>query len=221
MASNGKPQFLRNVFQYQSKGGGANAGNASVRQDKVRTSSVRPSSRQPVRDATSTRTDVMTGKNTRSQNPTDHKTQRVLVGLWVEPVVKAELQRLAAQEGLTVSAAGAAFLKQALQNNVDMQYSALLTPIIEAAIHKRMNARDNRLAWLLVRVAFDTGQTKSLVTNILGKQQGMTQDLLKNILAMSQKAAKENITRKTPQLAELMEALEKWLAEDEKKEHAN
>jgi hypothetical protein len=122
---------------------------------------------------------------------------------------------------LTVSAAGAAFLKQALQNNVDMQYSALLTPIIEAAIDKRMRARDSRLAWLLVRVAFDAGQTKSLVTNILGKQQGMTADLLKNILAMSQKAAKENITRKTPQLAELMEALEKWLAEDERKEQAN
>jgi hypothetical protein len=137
----------------------------------------------------------MTGKDTRSQNPTDHNTQSVLVGLWVEPVVKAELKRLAAQEGLTVSAAGAAFLKQALQHNVDMHYRRLLTPIIEAAIDKRMRQRDSRLAWLLVRVAFDAGQTKSLVTNILGKQSGMTADVLKNILAMSQRAAKETITR--------------------------
>jgi hypothetical protein len=190
-------------------------------QDKVRTSSVRSATPQPVRDATATRTDAMTGKDTRSQNPTDHKTQRVLVGLWVEPVVKAELKRLAAQEGLTVSAAGAAFLKQALQNNVNMQYSELLTPIIEAAIDKRMRARDSRLAWLLVRVAFDTGQTKSLVTNILGKQQGMTEETLKTILAMSQRTAKGNITRKTPQLAELMEALEKWLAAEQEKEPPN
>jgi hypothetical protein len=116
---------------------------------------------------------------------------------------------------------GSAFLEQALKNNVDMQYSALLTPIIEAAIDKRLRARDARLAWLLVRVAFDTGQTRSLVTNILGKQQGMTEDLLKNILAMSQRTAKGNITRKTPQLTELMEAVEKWLAEDEKTEQAN
>jgi hypothetical protein len=120
-----------------------------------------------------------------------------------------------------VSAAGAAFLKQALQNNVDMHYSALLTPIIEAAIDKRMRQRDSRLAWLLVRVAFDTGQTKSLVTNILGKQQGMTEDALKNILAMSQRTAKGNITRKTPQLAELMEALEKWLAAEQETEPTN
>jgi hypothetical protein len=221
MASNGKPHFLRQGFLYQSKGGVANAGGRFGMQDKVRTSSVRPRSRQPVRDTISTRTDPMMEKDTRSQNPTGHKTQRVLVGLWIEPVVKAELQRLAAQEGLTVSAAGAVLLKQALQNNVNMQYSELLTPIIEAAIDKRMRQRDSRLAWLLVRVAFDTGQTKSLVTNILGKQQGMTEDALKNILAMSQRTAKGNITRKTPQLAELMEALEKWLAEEQEKDPTN
>jgi hypothetical protein len=122
---------------------------------------------------------------------------------------------------LTLSAAGAALLKQALQNNVDMQYSALLTPIIEAAIDKRMRARDSRLAWLLVRVAFDTGQTKSLVTNILGKQSGMTEETLKTVLAMSQRTAKGNITRKTPQLTELMEAVEKWLAEEQEKEPTN
>jgi hypothetical protein len=221
MASNGKPHFFKNIFLHQSKGGVANAGGRFGMQDKVRTSSVRPASRQPVRDTNPTRTDVLTGKNTRSQNPTDHKKQRVLIGVWVEPVVKAELQRLAAQEGLTVSAAGAALLKQAMQNNVNMQYSALLTPIIEAAIDKRMRARDSRLAWLLVRVAFDTGQTKSLVTNILGKQQGMTEETLKTVLAMSQRTAKGNMTRKTPQLAELMEALEKWLAAEQEREPTN
>jgi hypothetical protein len=50
----------------------------------------------------------------------------------------------------------------------------------------------------------------------------MTEDMLKNILAMSQRTAKGNITRKTPQIAELMEAVEKWLnAEDEKKKPNN
>jgi hypothetical protein len=221
MASNGKPQSERYVFSQQSNGAAGEAGGRFGVQDKVRTSSVRPATPQPVRDAISTRTDPMTGKDTRSQKPTDHKQQRVLVGVWVEPVVKAELQRLAAQEGLTVSATGAAFLKQALQNNVNMQYSELLTPIIEAAIDKRMRQRDSRLAWLLVRVAFDTGQTKSLVTNILGKQSGMTEETLKSILAMSQRTAKGNMTRKTPQLTELMDALEKWLAAEQEKEPTN
>jgi hypothetical protein len=142
--------------------------------------------------------------------------------LWVDPIVKRELQRIAEQEGLTASKTASSLLKQALQNNVNMQYSELLTPIIETAIDKRMRSRDARLAWLLVRVAFDTEQTRSLVANILGRQQGMTEETLKNILAMSQRTAKGgNITRKTPQLAELMEAVEKWLAEDEEKEPSN
>ena len=85
-----------------------------------------------------------------------------------------------------------------------------------------MRGISSRLAWLLVRVAFDTGQTRAIVANILGHQQGMTEDVLKNILAMSQRTAKENITRKSPQLTELMEAVEKWLnAEDEEKEPNN
>jgi hypothetical protein len=211
MASNRKPQSAKNIFQQQPKVVINHQPHGDVGQDKVRTSSVHVGSRQPVRVATPTRTDAMKGNFTRSKNPTVHKKQRVLVGLWVEPVVKAELQRLAAQEGLTVSATGAAFLKQALQHNVDMHYSQLLTPIIEAAIDKRMRSRDSRLAWLLVRIVFDTGQTRALVANILGRQQGMTEETLKNILAMSQRTAKGNITRRTPQITELMEAVEKWL----------
>jgi hypothetical protein len=140
---------------------------------------------------------------------------------WVNPLVKSHFQRLAGQEGLSLSATLATFLEQALQEHVDLKYSALLTPIIQAAIDKRMRARESRLAWLLVRVAFDAGQTKSLVTNILGKQSGMTEETLKNILAMSQRTAKGNITRKTPQLAELMEALEKWLAAEQEKKPTN
>jgi hypothetical protein len=42
----------------------------------------------------------------------------------------------------------------------------------------------------------------------------MTEEKLKNILAMSQQTAKGNITRKTPQITELMAAVEKWLAEE-------
>jgi hypothetical protein len=49
----------------------------------------------------------------------------------------------------------------------------------------------------------------------------MTEDMLKNILAMSQRTAKGNITRKTPQLTELMDAVEKWLAADEEKNPNN
>jgi hypothetical protein len=221
MRSNGKPQFIRQIFSLQSNGAAEKRVDAAVVQDKVRTSSVHIGTRQPVPVTKRTRTQAAERKTRRSQNSPTPKRQRVLVGVWVEPIVKRELQRIAQEEGLTVSKAGAALLKQALQHNVDMHYSELLTPVIETAIDKRMRSRDARLAWLLVRIAFDTGQTRALVTNVLGRQQGMTEDILKNILAMSQRTAKGNITRRTPQITELMEAVEKWLAEDEEKEPRN
>jgi hypothetical protein len=211
MESNGKPQFLRQIFSQQSNVAAGSVGDAAVRQDKVRTSSVQEASPQPVLETKPTRTQRTGMKIPRAKNTPSSKRQRVLIGVWVKPRVKAELQQQAKTEGLSVSAVTAARIEEALQHAVNMQYSALLTPIIEAAIDKRMRARDARLAWLLVRIAFDTGQTRSLVTNILGRQPGVTEDLLKTILAMSQRTAKGNITRKTPQIAALIEAVEQWL----------
>jgi hypothetical protein len=116
---------------------------------------------------------------------------------------------------LSLSATGGAFLERGLQQNADLQYGALLTPIIENAIARQMRGISTRLAWLLVRVAFDAGQTRSLVTNILGRQPGMNQDLMRTILAESGKTAKANITRRTPQITQLIESVEHWIKEDD------
>jgi hypothetical protein len=221
MASNGKPQFSTNIFQKQSNLLSHSQTHGDVGQDKARISSARTATRQPAAHKKVARAREMGNSPTRSQSRVNLKQKTVQLTLWVDPIVKAEVTRRAEREGLSVSATGRGFLEKAIQTDLDLEYGALLTPIIEAAIDKRMRARDSRLAWLLVRVAFDTGQTRSLVANILGKQQGMTEEKLKNILAMSQQTAKGNITRKTPQITELMEAVEKWLAEDEKKEPSN
>jgi hypothetical protein len=214
MANNGKPHFSQNVFSLQSNGAGAETLDASVRQDKGRNKSARIGTPQPAPHQNPMRPHSLNRNTPRSQNRPTPKRKTVHLTLWVDPIVKRELQRLAEQEGLTVSKSGSAFLKQALQQKVDLQYSALLQPIIESAIQKEMRAISSRLAWLLVRVAFDTGQTRSLVTNILGRQSGMTEEQLKTILAMSQRTAKGNITRRTPQIAELIDAVEQWLVAD-------
>lgn len=219
--NNGKRQSAKNVFQRQPNGAKAETLDAAVRQDKGRIASARIGTKQPAPRQNPMRPHELNTGAARSKKKPTPKRKTVHLTLWVDPIVKRELQRIAEQEGVTVSKTGAAFLKQALQHNVDMHYSALLTPIIETAIDNRMRSRDSRLAWLLVRIAFDTGQTRSLVANILGRQQGMTEDVLKNILAMSQRTAKGNLTRRTPQIAELMEVVEKWLAEDERKEPSN
>jgi hypothetical protein len=147
----------------------------------------------------------------RSQKPPKAASKTAKVTLWIKPIVKQELERMAKREGLSLSAAGAAFLEEALRQKLHIQHAVLLQPIVEQAIRRQMRGISTRLAWLLVRVAFDAGQTRSLVTNVLGRQPGVTPEILSTILENSSKTARGNITRRTPQLTELIEAVEDWI----------
>ncbi len=213
MANNIKPQNPRNVFQHQSHPSNRQRPPGGVRQDKRAFLRARTASHQPASLKNDMRAHATSTKNIRSRNRNEQKRQTVQLTLWVKPIVKTELARIAEQERLSVSATGSAFLEKALQEHIDMQYGALLEPVIKQCIAKEIQGMSTRLAWLLVRVAFDVGQIRGLSTNILGRQQGMNQDILTTILKESSKAAKMNITRRTPQLTELMEVLNKWLSE--------
>jgi hypothetical protein len=133
----------------------------------------------------------------------------------VNPIVKAELQRIAEQEGLSLSATGAALLEAAIRQKLNIQHGVLLQPIIKTAIHEAMQGISNRLAFLLARSAFSSEQTRSLATNILGRQSGMTEETLKTILAMTKRTAQGNLTRRNPELEELIAAIKQWLDHDE------
>ena len=153
----------------------------------------------------------MNTKTPRTQKHRSAKQRTVQLILWVNPIVKEALQRIAKREGLSLSKSGAAFLKRSLQQNIDLEYSALLTPIIEAAIDRRMRARDARLSWLIARNIFASEQTRAVAANILGRQQGMTEETLKTILVMTKRSAQSTLTRRNPELEELMAAVKQWV----------
>ena len=58
--------------------------------------------------------------------------------------LKAAIQRLAAEEGKSDSATARAFLARGVQANIDMQYGAMLRPVIEDQIHKDIQSYSNR-----------------------------------------------------------------------------
>jgi hypothetical protein len=78
-----------------------------------------------------------------------------------------------------------------------------------------MRARDNRLVALLVRIAFETGQIRGIVTNNLAIQPGITEEIIQTVLTNSEKDAKSNISRRTPQIIEMLEDLKQWLTDEE------
>jgi hypothetical protein len=213
MANNIKTQFSRNVFQHQSHPSNRQRPLGGVRQDKRSEERALPASFQPALSAKQLSALAMNRKLPRSQNRNGVIQKKEKVTFRIQPIAKEILLKKAKEAGIPHSVAGAVIFERAIQQDLDMQYGALLEPVIKKCIAKEIQGMSTRLAWLLVRIAFDVGQIRGLVTNILGRQQGMNQEILTTILKESSKAAKMNITRKTPQLTELMEVLDKWLRE--------
>jgi hypothetical protein len=138
--------------------------------------------------------------------------QTVQVSAWVKPAVKAELLRLATQDGLSLSQTCAALLEEAIRQRLHIQHAVLLQPIIEQAIKKHLHARDNRLALLLARAAYESGQTKRLMVHLL-KHSKVNQVVLKAMLEDASRGARTSLLRKTPQLETVLTEVAAWLIE--------
>jgi hypothetical protein len=182
----------------------------SVRQDNPARPPAPSASPQPAPRENRMRPAPSKAHPSRIHQKLSNKRNDVKLDLWVKPRVKAELQRIAREKGLSVSTTGEALLENALQQNLYAQHTALLDPIINKAIGRHMRAYSTRLALLLVRNAYASEQTRNIVTNILSRQPGVDPDILTTILDGSSKAAKRNITHRTPQLREIIEEFERF-----------
>src|SRR5512135_2870777 len=148
-----------------------------------------------------------------SKRKRSRKRQTVQVVGWVSPQLRAELERLASVEHVSLSRLVATLLAEAVRQKLHVQHAVLLQPIIETTLQREMRRYTTRLALLLVRCLFASEQTRSLVTNLLRRQPGVTQPVLEEILDGSARAAKRNLTRKTPQLETIIDEFAAWFQE--------
>jgi len=142
------------------------------------------------------------------------KRQTVQVVSWVKPAIRAELSRMAEQAGLSISRLSATLLEEAIRQKLHIQHAVLLQPIIEQTISKHLRSRDNRLAFLLARGAFESGMTKALAVFLL-KQAGVDQNRLKAMLDECSRKARTSLLRKTPQLETVLSEVAAWLEEND------
>jgi hypothetical protein len=216
MMNTAHTQSSHNVFERRSQTPTAQQPRNGVRQDNPQPPPAPSATIQPAPLQNQQFAQPLNRKTSRTQNRRRYRKSAVKITSWVKPVIKDEIERLAGSEGLSVSAMSASLLEKALQQSLYLRYAALIDPIIEKAIAKHMRSYSSRIAILLVRSIFASEQTRSIVTNILSRQPGVSQPVLEEILNGSSNAAKRNITRVTPQLQELLEAVERWIEEGEK-----
>jgi len=127
--------------------------------------------------------------------------------------VRAELERIAKEQNLSVSATGAAFLEWAMQQSMYAQNAALLETVIDKSIGKHMRAYSDRNAALQVRTLIKTELVLGIATNILGRQSGMDETIMREIMNDADAAARASITRTTEQHMNIVDAERKQFDE--------
>src|SRR5436305_7950612 len=199
MSNINRTQFTQNSKPRQYSTANGQRSLRAGRQDNPTAPRARAASPQSAPPKKEMRPHQMNSNSSRSQTRPTPKRQTRHTTLHLKPRVRAELERVADMEGLSVSATGAAIIEKWLLQNIQTQYATLLETSIDKSIGKHMRSYSTRLAVLLVRVAFASEQTRGLVTNILSRQPGVSQPVLEDILNGSSNTAKRNITRITPQ----------------------
>jgi hypothetical protein len=221
MANTNNHQLVKPIFPLQANGAAGSVRQRFGEQDKTALTRGSPSSRQPEPSHTPAQSHAPATKTPRTKKHGSSKRKTVHLVLWVKPIVKADIKRIADQEGISLSKAAGTLLARALDGYMDRNYHALLDPMIKTSVQKHMAGGFNRLAWLLVRIAFAAEQDRALTTNILGRMPDVTPEQLKHILTMSQKAAKGNISRTSPEMQELIDAVETFLSTETVEEQAS
>jgi hypothetical protein len=142
------------------------------------------------------------------------KRQTVSFTIWVHPSVKTAFQHIADAEGISISCAGAAALKEWLAQRSHIQHRGIFQPMIEQAIAKEMRAYSSRIAALLVRILFITEQTRAIDYNILrNRQLGLTDEQVDDIMDGSKNTAKRNIAQAAPELTPFVRDIAPWLTQ--------
>jgi hypothetical protein len=219
MASNGKPQFLRNVFSQQSNGAAGSGGDAAVMPVKGVLTNARVASPEPAPLTNPSRPPALGTKVFRPQKRDTTKVKLIHTTLHLHPLVRAELERRAGEAALSVSSVGATLLADAIRQDIHSQYQSLLQPILRQIIRDELRALGNRIVFFLMRIALASEQTRVLVTNILERiltREGVANERFHQLLDQSTKIARRNIIQKTPQLKTLLKEWEGVFGEEEK-----
>jgi len=151
------------------------------------------------------------------------KRQKVKVNIWLDPPEKAELQRLAGSEGLSLSQTGRAILLDGLVQKLRMQREALAQPAVAATMHSEMTRLINTLSQFQGRIVFEVGQLRWLVINtmyreVVNPNRTLSKEEFYGLLDESSKETLKNLRRFSPHIAEVVKAMKQWLSGEEEQQ---
>jgi hypothetical protein len=150
-------------------------------------------------------------KTTRAQKRATTRVKLIHTTLWLHPLVRAEFERIAEREKLSVSSVGATACEEWVRYDIHRQQSAILETKMRQIIREENRALGNRIVFFLMRIAFASEQARILISNVLKwvlTLAGVDQKSYYTMVDDSNKMARRNIITKTPQLKSLLEEWE-------------
>jgi hypothetical protein len=104
----------------------------------------------------------------------------------------------------SLSNVGGSFLEKAIQGNVDMQYHALLKPIIAETIRAEMRFFFDRFLAIVARIAYHVSQILNILIRVIALAPFIDEKTLHDIEDKSETSARTHITQRTPQVDEVI-----------------
>jgi hypothetical protein len=166
-----------------------------VRRDKYAHPRVRIDSTAPVPLKTPARRAGETPPLRQRHGSRTRQTQQIAG--WVLPPIKARIQAMAKSQELSESKVVGALVEKALQWDADLHYGALLKPVIEKTIDRKIQSQSDRQAHLALKAFYAAEQARILTIHLLRFVLGEAIDELPLIISDSQTHAWENLKRQT------------------------
>jgi hypothetical protein len=165
------------------------------RQDKYAPPRVRVASTAPVPPKTPARRAGNPPPLRQRHGSRTRQTQQIAG--WVLPPIKARIQAMANSQELSESKVVGALVEKALQWDADLHYGALLKPVIEKTLERKIQSQSDRQAHLALNAFYAAEQARILTLHLLRLVLGEDIDELPLIIGDSQTHAWENLKRQT------------------------
>jgi hypothetical protein len=217
LPNNKNPHSHQNIFLQESKS--QTTTNSSykkskestdVRQDKGVLTIARAASLQPAPLSNRPGARAFLNSNSARTRNSTRRVKLVHTTSHMNPLVRAELERVAEREGLSLSQVVAIACEEWTHQKLHTQHEALLYPIIRKIIREELQSFGNRIVFFLMKIAFPAEQARILTTNVLKwvcKLAGLDLKAYYKMVDDSSDLAKKNIIAKSPQTKALMD---KW-----------
>jgi hypothetical protein len=178
-------------------------------QDKGALGSAPQASPQPAPGTEGARRSLVDTARDRSQNRTDGLKRSARLTLRVYPGVKTALERIADDDGVSLSEASAKGLEVFARAKIHDQEEAMFEPRMQAMMRREIRASDNRHIYFEMRNAIAAEQTRILTTDLYKRQlvkEGVPLKEINKKLDDAYTMARTNVLRKTksPQLKNLL-----------------